>query len=52
MAPVFSHILSGQRVYFYFISWNLSFEIINHLLAVIFLYPGMQKKSHNTLDCF
>lgn len=51
MVPVFSHILSGQRVYFYFTSWNLSFEIINHLLAVIFLYPGMQK-SHNTLNCF
>lgn len=38
----FSHFLSGQEVYFYFISWNLSFEIINHLLAAIFLHPGMQ----------
>lgn len=32
---------SGQGVYFYFyISWNLSFEIINHFLAAIFLHPG------------
>lgn len=42
---------SGQGGYFYFISWNLSFEIINHLLAAIFLHPGMQN-SHNTLEYF
>ena len=45
------HFPSGQGVYFYFISWNSSFEIINHLLAAIFLHPGMQK-SHNTLEYF
>lgn len=51
VSPFFSHFPSGQGVYFYFISWNSSFEIINHLLAAIFLHPGMQK-SHNTLEYF
>lgn len=46
-----SHFPSGQGVYFYFISWNLSFEIINHFLAAIFLHPGKQK-THNTLEFF
>ena len=51
VSPFVSHFPSGQGVYFYFISWNLPFEIINHLLAAIFLHPGMQK-SHNTLEYF
>lgn len=51
VSPFFRTFPLDRGVYFYFISWNLSFEIINHLLVAIFFHPGMQK-SHNTLGYF
>lgn len=49
--PLFFSLLLWTGGYFYFILWNLYFEIINHLPAAIFLHSGMQK-SHNTLNVF
>lgn len=49
--PLFFSLLPWTGGYFYFILWNLYFEIINHLPAAIFLHSGM-RNSHNTLNIF